>query len=222
MIPDTFGALLALLGLVAPGLVYELRRERRRPATNASAFREASRVALSSFVFTASALVILGIVRIIRPSWVVDGSSWISEGASYASANLVKVGVNGIVVVALAVLLALATEYVVGRKTAPTIQSGGLWFYIFKVKRPANSSNWVSIGLKSGDRVFGYVDRFSVTSSPEEGELYVVGPDLTWIRATAEGVPSAGPLPLSPDWDGVHVTASEIAWLRVAYKPRTE
>ena len=59
MAPDTLGALLAFLVFVAPGLCFELLRERRRPALEQTAFREASRIALTSLLFSGAALVVV-------------------------------------------------------------------------------------------------------------------------------------------------------------------
>jgi hypothetical protein len=59
VVPQTIGALASFLALVAPGIVFELLRERRRAGARESAFHEASRVAVSSLAFTLAATMIL-------------------------------------------------------------------------------------------------------------------------------------------------------------------
>lgn len=65
MTPQTMGALAAFLALVAPGIVFELRRERRRARRAETAFREAARVALGSLAFGG------GRVRVAAPPLIV-------------------------------------------------------------------------------------------------------------------------------------------------------
>jgi hypothetical protein len=73
--------------------------------------------------------------------------------------------------------------------------------------------------LKNGDRMFGYVDRYSTSENVKEADLYLVGPGLTWIRAPEKGSPGSGKTVRLDEWDGLYVRANEISWLRLAYKP---
>ena len=87
MIFDTIGAVLAFLGLIAPGLVFELLREHRRPQIKESSFREAGRIALTSLLFTLSGLAILSIIRVVWPEQMPDPGRWLREGARYMTEN---------------------------------------------------------------------------------------------------------------------------------------
>jgi hypothetical protein len=59
VIPQTILSLVAFLFLVAPGILFELRRERRRPGRKETAFREAARTALASLLFSVAAVLVL-------------------------------------------------------------------------------------------------------------------------------------------------------------------
>jgi hypothetical protein len=72
VIPQTILALVGFLFLVAPGLVFEIRRERRRPVLEETTFREVSRTALASLVFSVLALAILAWVRAKWPESMPD------------------------------------------------------------------------------------------------------------------------------------------------------
>jgi hypothetical protein len=221
VIPDTLAALLSLLGVVAPGLVFELRRERRHPAHNDSAFREASRTALSSLLFTSVVLILMGFVRLIWPSVVVDVGAWVEGGNAYFADHDVLIGINTAIAVLAAVALAVLAESIFGRNVAASIQPGHIWSYMFKTNRPRGTNNWVGVELTSGGRVFGYVDRYSAGLGTDEGELFVVGPGLTLVRPPREDA-DAQPEQLSLDgkWDGIHIRASEISSVRLHYKPK--
>jgi uncharacterized membrane protein SpoIIM required for sporulation len=59
VIPQTVLSLVAFLFLVAPGILFELRRERRRPGRKETAFREAARTALAGLLFSVAAVLVL-------------------------------------------------------------------------------------------------------------------------------------------------------------------
>lgn len=60
------------LAFVAPGLIFELLRERHTPGVDRSAFREASAVALASLICTLVAVAILAVIRWLAPDVVAD------------------------------------------------------------------------------------------------------------------------------------------------------
>lgn len=220
MIPDTFATLLALLGLVAPGLVFELRRERRHPAHDDSAFREASRTALSSLLFTSVVVILMGFVRLIWPSVIVDVGAWVEGGSAYFADHVGLIGINAAVAVLAAVALALLAESMLGRNVAASIQPGRIWSYMFKSNRPRGTSNWVGVELTSGGRIFGFVDRFSTGLGTDDGELFVVGPGLTLVRPQDDVDAPPERLSLDGKWDGIQVRSSEISSIRLQYKPK--
>jgi Family of unknown function (DUF6338) len=96
VIPQTAAALLAFLFLVAPGIVFENLRERRRPTFDQTTFREVSRVALASLCFSVLSLILL-------------------EGNGYVQGHYRVVAGFFLAELAVAVALAMATASYLGR-----------------------------------------------------------------------------------------------------------
>ncbi len=87
MVPDTLGSVAAFFFFIAPGLLYELLSQRKRPSPDTTTFREISTVALISVVCTTVAVALLGAVRYVWPDLVVDAGSWIASGNDYVQAR---------------------------------------------------------------------------------------------------------------------------------------
>lgn len=224
MIPDTLGALLAFFAFIAPGISFELRRERRRQSLSDSAFREASRTALASVVFSLFAVVVLALARVVQPSWVVDVPSWIGDGVGYVADHPGLVLGNFVAFVILSIASALAVEWITGRRSTPTIRTGTIWYQIFNQQRPEGKKSWVCVHLKNGEQLYGYVDRYSTADPDKSPDLYLVGSGLTWKRSLPSvelgTAPAVKTVALDDKWSGVHVSASEISWIRLSYEPR--
>ena len=106
MIPQTTAALIGFLFLVAPGIVFEMVQERRRPTLEQSPFREASRVALASLLFSLLALLALAALRTWLPASMPDAGRWLRQGGRYFAANYRLVASFLLAELALAVTLA--------------------------------------------------------------------------------------------------------------------
>ena len=104
MIPESVAALYAFLGLVTPGLVYQLLREGNRPGLEETTFREASRVALTSAVLTTLSLITLALISLRKPAWFVDAGDWLTDGTAYAAGHPALVAWSMIATVFLACL----------------------------------------------------------------------------------------------------------------------
>jgi hypothetical protein len=124
VIPSTTAALVGFLFFVAPGLVWELTRERREPPREGSTFREASRVALASVVFTTAGV---GIIAIGRAwfGWFVDPSSWLRHGHVYVEHHIGRIALT--VGLALALACLLAWLFAGGLSAAVTTPQPRLW-----------------------------------------------------------------------------------------------
>ena len=83
MIPDTLLSLILFLGLIAPGLLYQLLWERRHPALEETAFREASRTALMSLLFSGLACIVIVLIRIFQPNWILDLGQYLRDSKTY-------------------------------------------------------------------------------------------------------------------------------------------
>jgi Family of unknown function (DUF6338) len=106
VLPESTSSAILLAVLVVPGLIFELLRERRRPAINKTGFRELTWIVLTSVVFGGMSLAALAIVgKLFSPSWLVDLGEW-SDNTSYVrdhtSAVVVSVSVQTILAASLA------------------------------------------------------------------------------------------------------------------------
>ncbi len=221
MIPETAGALLAFLGLVAPGLVFELLRERRRPGTTETAFREASRVALTSLVFTVGALLLLGVLHLVWPAAVVDPQQWLREGGRYVQDNYGLVALTLGLEVVLASCLAMLWHLVLSGSGHGTgrIESGGLWFQVLNRDKPRGSQVWAHVRLTDGTTFWGYVRGYTAVEKLEDRELVLEGVHLSQQEGPSR---QNGSMParqtVGSDWESVVLRGSDIRYLRVQYR----
>lgn len=212
MLPDTLAALLAFLCLVVPGLLFELLRERRRPAVEETAFREASRVALTSALFSGTALLVFGLVRAAAPSLTVDPGRWLREGGGYAADNLARVTASVFGVVLLACTLALFVDWLLRRPAPGQIQPGSIWYALFRLHRPPHTHVRLHMRLNDGSQVVGYLGDYTPEHILENRELVLRGGSLQ-LR------PKEGETDLQHgrNWQFVTVRGSEVTWMRVGY-----
>ncbi len=108
MIPQTVGALIGFLIFIAPGVLWELLRERHRPPLDGSTFREAARVALMSVVLSGLAIGVLAGVHALASDVFFDPGAWLREGRRYVDDHYGRIVVTIGAEVALACLFAWA------------------------------------------------------------------------------------------------------------------
>ncbi len=127
MIPSTTAAVVGFLFFVAPGLVWELQQERQRPPRDGSTFREVSRVALASVIFTSSATVLLAGLRALF-GVLLDPGAWLRTGDHYLQREYRIIAVTAVAEVSLACGLAYATSR--PWRTATQRPEGVLWILL--------------------------------------------------------------------------------------------
>jgi hypothetical protein len=213
MIPDTAGAVLSFLGLIAPGLVFELLRERRRPAVTETAFREASRVALTSLVFTLAALAVLSAVRTVWPSRMPDPRRWLELGSRYVGENyrLIAFGLALEVGIAcgLAVLSDVAMRWFgLGRAD---IRPGSIWYRVLRDDRPKDATVWVNMRLTDGTRIVGYLLHYTPGEKVEDREIALTG------RFIEVALPGKDYAPLGKSFDALMVAGDRISFIAIVY-----
>ena len=210
MVPETFGALLAFFGLVAPGLAFELLREKRRPSLEETAFREASRIALTSLLFTVGSLAVLAIIRRVNNSLVADVAEWIERGNDYVRENLALVSMTLLLELLVALGLVVAVDWFFRRSAPGHIVPGSIWFQLFRRRRPAGTTPWVHIKLVDETEIWGFVGDYSADQDLDNRELTIVGPKLEYRR---KGNPDES----LDSWSSISVRGDSINWLKVAY-----
>jgi hypothetical protein len=210
MIPQTLGALFAFLGLIAPGLLFELRREKRRPTIEETAFREASRVALTSLVFTLLSLAVLAVVRMQIPDWMPDPGLWLRRGHTYLNDHYRLIARALIVAILISLSFALLFDWLFAGRATGRIVSGSLWFHLFRTQRPKGTIPWIYVRLKNDTQFWGYLGQYTPEQKLENREISIVGPKL---QTQQKG---AGKVSLD-NWASVAVRGDEISFMRVTY-----
>jgi hypothetical protein len=217
VIPQTAGAVLGLLLVVAPGIVFEVIREHYRPTAERSTFREASAMAVASLVFAFTALLILAAVRAVWPNLLPSPHDWIIEGKAYVAGNfgLVAWFVVALVVLStgLGALFAWAWFRRSGARIDPNTQA---WYELFRAKVPDGGVPMVRVKATDGTEYLGRVIDYSANILPAEREL-VLGPPLQ------RKLPGSDDFELLPDdgaWARVCLPGTSIESFWVRYPPR--
>jgi hypothetical protein len=213
VIPDTIGAVLAFLGLIAPGLLFEMLRERRRPMAEQTAFREASRIALTSFVFTLAGIAVAALIRTVRPSAMADPGRWLRDGNAYARDNYPAVLTTFATIVVVSALLALVTDLALRRfaKGQGIISPGSVWYHVFDFDRPKPAETWVHVRLIDGSTFSGYMRHYTTGEKLEDREITLGG---RFLRHGEKGHPETR---IDGDWDLVTIRGDKIVFMRAVY-----
>jgi hypothetical protein len=192
VIPQTIVGFWFFLLLVAPGLTYELMRERRRPAIAGTAFREASRIALASFVFSLIAFCLLMALRAVAPGSIFDLGAYLRD-SGYLRQNYSRFIFTAILGVVLALGLAALSvglpEWLGTRITPATakkfrlplwlchrglpgrLTSGGVLWRVLVRDQPDGKVPYVSLRLSDGTRVAGYLRHYSDDADIDKQEI---------------------------------------------------
>lgn len=214
MVPDTVASLLAFFLLVAPGIVFQLLRERWFPKVDETAFRELSVVVLASALFSSLGLAIVALIRAVEPQWVVNVGGWLHTGDPYFNAHYRLVVRTLLVAVFVALVAAVVVAFLVrwlGR--GGTVKSYNMWHSVFSkgAYAPTETSS-VCVMLIDGIRYFGVVEQWSdEAASWEERELLLRKP----LSVQPRGAPTA--VPLDATWQRVVVRGNQIRDILVTY-----
>ena len=211
MIPQTLGAVAGFLGLIAPGLVFELVRGRKRPTPQDTAFWEVSRIALASLCFTSAGLLLLAIVRVITPNLVLDPGAWLRMGKPYVQEHYRAIAGTLSAQILVSCILALGTALWLGRRSRADIRETPNWFTFFRDERPDDTDTFVMVVLNTGDRLFGWVESYTTERLPTDREVVLAGPLQYQAAAQAE------PVDLGAHWSFLTVLARSIDYIAIAY-----
>ncbi|WP_433268891.1 DUF6338 family protein [Actinosynnema sp. CS-041913] len=224
MVPQTLGTLLSFLALVAPGIVFELLRERRRAGRKESAFREAARVALGSLVFTVvSCLLVLGllaVVRLVSGTDLLDVAKLVTDGGAYAKTRLWPIVGVASAVLLVACALAVLVDHLVARRGREivAVRQETAWRQVFRTDRPDNSVPWVHVHLVDDTSFFGYLRSHTASGTPDEREIVLEGDALTYLGPPLRGGDTPEQKLIGDRWPRVVIPANQIKYLRVQYR----
>lgn len=159
--PTSVLALVLLLCFATPGIIFEILRERSRPARKYSVLRETGLIVVGSVCFTLPAAGILLAVGFVWQEWLPDFPRLADKPKEYAASHLPQVVLFVVGVVAVAVLLAVIADYVSQwiRPPRSRISSSPSWFEVIDgVCRPDSAKAVIiSVELKNGASVQGSV-----------------------------------------------------------------
>lgn len=227
MVPQTLGAVASFLALVAPGIVFELLRERRRAGFKESPFREASRVALGSLAFTLTAcalLVALGaaVRALFGVDVVVPLDRLVNGGAAYVRSHLPLVLTSVVAELALACALAALLDLLLARRRSEvtSVQQQTAWHQVFRRDRPPGSVPWVHVHLVDGTSFFGFLRSHTASGVPEEREIVLEGVSMTYLGKPLDGAETHVEDVIGERWARVVIPATQIKYLRVQYRDR--
>jgi hypothetical protein len=213
MIPETFGALLAFLALVAPGLVYRTVRARRRASPNESAIVEASRIALTSLVFSLPGLAVVVLLRRFVTVALPDVSTWLWQGNLYVAANLGKVFAGLTLEVGVACSIAALTAWLTTRRSTSRFRRDTIYATVFRRLAPKGFKPWVYVRLDNDIEYWGY-ERAHEGGDNSGQRLIVL--DGQGLRRRQPG--EAQWQPIGDVWDVVVLGSDRIRLMQVIYR----
>jgi hypothetical protein len=208
LIPNTVGSLVGFLALVAPGIVYELRRATRRSGHDDSVFREISRTALTSLVFTGLAVCALALVRVARPSWMPDLGAWLRDGSPYATSHYRLLLRAAIIEIGLATSLAVTADALLGRKSTRSLVEYNILYHALRAKRPPSTTPWLRVKLRDETEIYGYLSAYTQEPSLENQEIALRSPLKVRTKAGDEEL---------HQWARIVIRGDQIAFLAVTY-----
>jgi hypothetical protein len=215
VVPESVAALYAFLAMVSPGLVFQMLRERARPALAESTFREISRIALTSLTFTTTSIIALLIVAKYQTSWFVDITEWLNFRNAYATENPFLVARTLLALVTLSCATAwLAhrfSEWVASRSHTRIVKTS-VWYQLFIEDVPLGKTPWVGLKLTDGSYAWGFVDFFTVDKKFEDREISLRGPGLMTECSSAEEPKE------EQYWQRLCYRADDISWVKVEYR----
>jgi hypothetical protein len=214
VIPDSAAGLLALFGCVAPGLVFQLRRERFTPQAADSTMREAARIALTSLIFTAAAAALISWLS-MRWRALPDVEEWLSQGSHYLPKHYMSVAGFLALIVTIACGLALLSERLTRSDVRGHLRPQSVWFLTFRNDKPEAArriSLWIT--TEDGTQFRGALRHFTPEVPLENRELALGGSALERLAPGAD--PAADWVALA-DSDAILIPGTAIKHIVVSY-----
>jgi hypothetical protein len=215
LIPSTIGAFIAFLGLAAPGLVFQLARESKRPGYEETTFRELSRVALTSLIFTSISVASLVGLRLVWPRSFIDAHAWIRRRQEYVNSHLVIVTFTLVLEVVLACLIAALVGIVMSRGSRAHISPFGIWYKVLRDERPDGTRPWITLHLTDGTELTGLLRSYTESKNLDKQEIAIGGPHMA--RRSSDGTLSA----IGQQFDAAVVRGDHIQYMIVRYQDRS-
>lgn len=186
---------------------------RRRVGQPESTFREISRVVLASLGFTAIGLVVVVVVRAVRPAWMPDPRLLLARGHSYVIDHYAAVAWALVIQTVVALGAAYGLHLVLAReRKASPLRSASSWQTVLRDECPKGLVPHVRINKTDGRLLIGMVGQYSADLDQAGREIVLVPP--LFVQ------PQGGELRAVPvEWQRIVVPGSDITALAVSYRP---
>lgn len=176
MVPESWLSLAFFALLVAPGLVFDLLARRRRVGQAESTFREISRVVLASTGFSAVGLLAVGVVGALRPNWMPIPRQLFTAPDPYVYDHPGRVVAASAIQLTAALGAAMATHFVLARKTGSTLRPVSPWSKTLREDAPESTTPHVRIRLQSGTVFVGRVNHYTAQLEVADREIVLAPP----------------------------------------------
>jgi hypothetical protein len=220
VIPETLGAILALLLLVGPGLTFAALRERRRPVGGASTFREASEAALFGLVCSLGTLGLLWLIGAVAGGrGFPNPGAWIREGSGYVASHLGTVawfvGAWAVLSSSVAALFAWRLHKDEEAQIEPRTNT---WFELVRGKRvvPPGTTPMLHVRLTTGVEYMGTLEFYDVDGPLADRSLVLGHP----LQMREPGNDQFQAMPPDGPWFRLLIPAPAVESMRVRYRPR--
>lgn len=215
MVPSTWLSAILFVVLIAPGLFFDLLAERRRAGASESAFREASRVMLSSLVFSGLGLGVVCLVRSVQPTWMPDADRLVAEPHQYMVEHYPVILGALFLGEFVALGAAWCAHQLLSLKDGSGLRTVSSWRKVFRDDLPAGVvAPHVRVRLTNGTVFTGVVVQYTADLDLADREI-VLAPPLFSKTGT-------NPLtPLPGEWQRLILPASSIESIAVQYQRQT-
>ncbi len=214
--PNSAASLVVFAALAAPGLVFYLVRDSRRPSRDKSALRETAGFVVVGLVCDILALLVFGAVRISWPKDTPDVGELIRRGSLYGQEHYAYVAEWSVLILVVAVVFAVilgaldnfpGTRWPIG----PIIDESQ-WRTVFRTALLPGTLPYARAWLEDGTQLAGIVEWYSAdTDETQDRDLVLVEPILLRYAGATEDVP----YPIS----SAVISARRIMHLSVTYMP---
>jgi len=214
VIPQGTASVVVFLLLIAPGLLFDLLADRRRPTAKESAFREAGRVVLASIAFGAIAWAVVWGLALAFDTTFVNPAKLASAGDDAFVRRH-----QGPLVLTLLVQTAFACAFAWGVDEWLRHRAGdaraqlaprSAWLRTFRDRVPSGTVPYVLVRLHGGVRFQGSVWSYSADLESESRELVLAPPLL--VAKSGEGLQA-----LPAVYERLIIAGDQIEWMAVKY-----
>lgn len=215
MVPSSVVAVLIFLVLVTPGVAFELLWRRTRPRRDESAFVEVSRVLLAGTGFSAAAITTIIVLEAIAPGSLIDATDMLRTGQQYVSGQPVATLVTAAAIPILAVLYCVVVHDLLTPGRLRRLEQETLWHSAFSRLGDSGVHVYLSVQLKDGTTVTGYLHGYPTEPDPGKRELLLAARPGEPLTIRPPSAPRA--VKLDPAWQRILLLGSEIATIATCY-----